>query len=1026
MNLSDLSISRPVLASMMSAALVLFGAIGYTRLSVREFPDVDPPIVSVTTTLRGANPRVMESAVTDILEEELSTVEGLRTLTSSSGEQVSNITLEFNLDRDVESAAQDVRDKVSRVRGRLPQEVIDPVVAKQDADANPFLWLALSGENYSLIQLSDIGDRIVKQRLQTIDGVGQAFIAGERRYSMRVWLSPRELSARGLTVQDVENAIRSRSVEIPAGRIESSNREFSVRSLGELKTPDEFGNLTVSTVGGQPVKLRDLARVELGAEDERSTLRFNGTSSVAVGIVRQSKANLIEVADAIRAELPNIEQALPPGVHLNVGFDQSVFVKRSIDEAKETLILAAILVIVIIFVFLRNLRATIIPGLAIPASIVTTFMVLYVLGFSINNFTLLALILAIGIVVDDAIIVLENAYRHQEELGEDPETAAHEGTREIITAVIATTIALVAVFAPLAFLTGTTGRLFNEFGIALAGAVVISSFVALTLTPMLCAKILRVPKSHGRVYRVLERGFDALAVHYSRGLAAAIRHRWFVVGAAVATIGVAVVTFNSLKREFVPQEDRGWFLGITIAPEGSTVQYTDQYQRQVERILDKTPEVSTYFSVVGFSAVNQGILFVRLKDWKERDRSVEEVIAGLQPQFFGIPGVFAFANNPPAIGFQSPVQFVVRNPDFDSLTFALDTFVTRARQIPGLVNIQTDLRVNKPELTVRYDRDRMEDLGVPVRDVGATLETMLGGRRTSTFTRDNKLYDVIVQMDPKDRATPSDMSDLYVRGQGGELVQLDAVAHVNEGVGPTRLLHFNRVRSFTLSGNLAPGFVLGEAIDSLNALAAEVLPKGSTVALAGESRELDESGTALYFAFVLALVVVYMVLAAQFESLVHPMTVLMAVPLAVTGALVSLWIAGSTLNLYSQIGMILLIGLATKNSILLVEYANQLKARGLDTVAAVVEAGRIRLRPILMTSVATIMGAMPIALGLGAGSASRQPLGYAIVGGVTVSTVLTLFLVPVVYVIFDALLARLPRRARQLDPSPAPRAPEAS
>ncbi|MGE5231731.1 MAG: efflux RND transporter permease subunit, partial [Deltaproteobacteria bacterium] len=508
MKISDISIRRPVFASMVSAALVLFGVIGYSRLAVREYPDVDPPIVSVSTELPGANPQVVESAVTDILEEELSTVQGLRTLSSSSQEGVSNITLEFNLDRDVEAAAQDVRDKVARVRGRLPQDVREPVVAKEEADANPFFWLALSGENYDLLQLSDIGDRLVKQRLQTLPGVGSARIYGERRFSMRVWLSASELAARGLTVQDVQQAIRTRNVEVPAGRIESERREFTVRSLGELKTPAEFARLVVSSQGGQLVKLEDVGRVELGAQDERSELRFNGTPSVAIGVIRQSKANVIDVADAIRAELPKVQQVLPPGVKLQVAFDQSTFVKRSIKEAEETLVLAAGLVVVIIFLFLRNLRATVIPGLAIPASIVSTFAIMYFLGFSINNFTLLALTLAIGIVVDDAIIVLENAYRHQEELGEDPETAARRGTSEIGFAVIATTISLVAVFTPLAFLRGSTGRLFNEFGIAVAGSVVLSGLVALTLTPMLCARILRVPKSHGRVYRRLEAGFD--------------------------------------------------------------------------------------------------------------------------------------------------------------------------------------------------------------------------------------------------------------------------------------------------------------------------------------------------------------------------------------------------------------------------------------------------------------------------------------------------------------------------------------
>ncbi len=1017
MKLSDTAIRRPVLASMMSAALVLFGAIGFLRLPVREFPDIDPPIVSVSTTLRGANPRVMESTVTDILEEELSTIPGLRTLTSTSAEQFSNITLEFTLDRDVEASAQDVRDKVARVRGRLPQEIEEPVVEKQDADAQPFFWLALSGANYSLLQLSDIGDREVKNRLQSLPGVGRAQIFGERRYSMRIWIDPAKLTAHGLTVQDVEAAIRTRNVEIPAGRIESQRREFTVRSLGELKTPDEFANLTVSNQAGQLIKLRDLARVELGPEDDRSTLRFRSTPAVAIGVVRQSKANLIEVSDAIRAELPAIQEALPPGVEIHAAYDGATFVRRSIREAEETLVLAAILVVMIIFVFLRNVRATIIPGLAIPTSIIAAFGLLYFFGFTINNLTLLALILAIGIVVDDAIIVMENAYRHQEELKEDPDTAATNGTREIAFAVIATTVALVAVFSPLAFLRGTTGRLFNEFGIALAGAVVVSSFVALTLTAMLSAKILRVPKSHGAVFNALEAGFQGIAKLYAGSLAWALRHRGLVMAGAAGTVVLAVIVFMSLKREFIPPEDRGFFITITIAPEGASLEYTDGYQQQVEKILSQTDDVEAYFSIVGWGGrVNGGIVFARLIDWDRRTRGVQDVIGEVQPQYFGIPGVFVFANQPPAFGFQSPVQFVVRHPNFDSLGVGMQRLAARARQIPGLINVDTDLRVNKPELTVSYDRDRAEDLGVAIADISSSLQSLLGGRRVSTFTRDSKVYDVMVQLERVERATPSDMRGVHIRGRDGTLVKLDAIARIDEGIGPRQLNHFNRVRSFTLSGNLSPGFTLGEALDSLRAAGAEVLPRGSSLALAGESRELEESGSALYFAFVLALIVVFMVLAAQFESLVHPLTVLMAVPLAVTGALITLLIAGSTINLYSQIGMILLIGLVTKNSILLVEYANQLKAKGLATIEAVLESGRIRLRPILMTSVATISATVPIALGLGAGSASRRPLGYAIVGGMLFSTVLTLYLVPVVYVLLDRVTSRVRRRAPALEP----------
>jgi len=1024
MKLSETSIQRPVLASMISAALVLFGVIGYTRLSVRELPDIDPPIISVSTTLPGANAQVVETAVTDVLEEELSTIQGIRTLSSSSSEENSQITLEFTLDRPVDVAAQDVRDKVSRVRGRLPVDVLEPVIAKEQADAQPFFWLALSSPNYDLMQLSDVADRLVKARLQSLTGVGSAGIFGERRFAMRVWVKPEELSARQLTVQDVEAAIVARNVEIPAGRIESTRREFSVRSLGELKTPREFGELVVASQGGQLIKLKDVANVELGPEDNRSIFRYNGNPAVAIGVVRQSKANLIDVARRIREAIPGIQQTLPAGVKLEIAWDGSVFVTHSINDARLTLLIAAILVVLIIFVFLRNLRATVIPGLAIPASIVSTFAIMYFLGFSINNFTLLALTIAIGIVVDDAIIVLENAYRHQEELHEAPEQAAVNGTNEIGFAVIATTIALVAVFTPLGFLRGSTGRLLSEFGIAVAGAVVISGFVALTLTPMLCAKVLRVPHEHGAVFKALEAGFNAIADRYAKLLQMALRHRGIVVAGTVVTVALAFVFYKSLKQELIPDDDRGFFLVVASGPEGSSLEYTDGYVRQIEQIIGKTPGVQGYFTIIGgFSGgVNQSFVGVIMKDWSERRNTVQQTVGMLFPQLFGIAGVRAFPYAPGALGFSQPVQFVVQHPDFARLTQAMDTFVTAARAIKGLTNVDTDLRVNKPELRVTFDRDRAEDLGVPVRDVAAALQTFLGGRRVSTFTRNDKLYYVMVRLDPSQRATPSDMSGLYLRGRGDQLVQLSALAKVAEGVGPRQINHFNRVPSFTLSGSLIPPFAQGEALDSIDRMARRVLPPGSTTALAGDSREFKESGGALYFAFGVALLVVFMVLASQFESMIHPLTVLLAVPLAVTGALGTLLIAallhrpGGTINLYSEIGMVLLIGLVTKNSILLVEYTNQLKARGLDTVAAVLESGRIRLRPILMTSVSTIMGAIPVMIGVGAGSTSRRPLGYAIVGGILFSTALTLFVVPVAYVLLDRLTARQASRVRVARP----------
>ena len=1014
MNLSDIAIKRPVFASMTSAALVLFGLIGFKQLAVREFPDVDPPIVSVSVSLRGANPQVMESAVTDVLEEQLASLEGLRTMTSNSSEQSSNINLEFNLDRPIEDAAQDVRDIVSRVRGRLPQEIDDPVVNKQDSDARPMMFIGLESSTHDLLQLSDIADRILKPRLQTVPGLARAEIRGERRYAMRIWPSVNALQAHGLTVQDVVNAIQSRNVEIPAGRIESERREFSVRSLGELKTPAEFTDMVVTSEGGQVVKLGDLARVELGPEDDRSLFRFNGRPAVGLSLVRQSKSNLVDVADAVRAAMPELQAALPPGVTASLGYDQSIYVKRSIKEAEETLFIAGGLVVLIIFLFLRNIRATIIPGLAIPASIVATFAVMYALDFSVNNLTLLALTLAIGIVVDDAIIVLENAYRHQEELDDPPEVAAVNGTREIAFAVIATTISLITVFTPLAFLTGSTGRLFREFGIAVAAAVAISGFVALTLTPMLCAKILRVPSKHSQLANTLEYAIKGVTTTYERALALALRHRVVVLATVAVLVAGAVVIFTKLKVEFVPPEDRGQMQISITGPEGATLAFTDQYQKQVEDILNKIPEIDNYTSTVGGGGggggggVNRGQIFVRFVDWSKRERTAQQIIESIRPQLAKIPGVLAFANNPPAFGgYGSAVQYVIRNSNFDSLFAGMQAMLARARQIKGLTNVDTDLRINKPELSVSYDRDRAEDLGVPVRAVAGTMQALLGGQRVSTFTQNNKLYYVMVQLSPQERATPTDMSGLAVRGNNGELIKLDQLAKVTEGVGPRSLSHFGRVRAATLSAGLAPGFTLGEALDSLDRIAKDVLPAGSSTALAGESRELRESGTSLYFAFLLALIVVFMVLASQFESMVHPFTVLMAVPLAITGAVFTLFIAKSSINLYSQIGMILLIGLVAKNSILLVDYTNKLRDKGMETRDALLEAGRVRLRPILMTSVAVVMGAVPIALALGAGSISRRPLGYAIVGGVVFSTALTLFIVPLVYSLVEAARVRV-------------------
>jgi multidrug efflux pump len=911
-----------------------------------------------------------------------------------------------------------VRDKVSRVRGRLPEDVEEPVIAKQEADAFPIMFLSLTSKKYDLMELSDIADREIKPRLQTIPGVSGAPIYGERRFAIRVWLSPAELAARGLTPQDVDSSIRSRSVEIPAGRIESSRREFSVRYLGDMRTPSEFADLTVASGNGQLTKLGEVARVEPGPEEDRSVTRYHQQPAIFIGVVRQSKANVLQVAEGVQKELPGVAAALPPGVELHMAFDGSVFVQRSITEAKETLLITAGLVILIIFLFLATFRATIIPALAIPVSIVGTFAVLGAFGYSVNTLTLLGLILAIGIVVDDAIIVMENAYRHQEELHKDPETAAIDGTKEITTAVIATTISLLAVFSPLLFLTGATGRLFNEFGAAVGGSVLISGVVALTLTPMLSAKILRVAARESRFHHVVGVVLGGITSRYERTLGRALARPFVVIGIGALLTASAYFLFTNLKREFVPPDDRGFFFTFVVAPEGASVEYTDGYLKQLEAIVEKTKDVRSSFGIIGFGGPpSSGFLGTILNDWDERKRSAQDIIGEVQPQFFGVPGVFAFAINPPAFGgFGAPVQFVVQNRDFEALVKGMDTLTAVARTIPGLLNVDTDLRVTKPELVVSLDRDRAEDLGVPAVNIATTLQTLLGGRDVSRFTSENKLYDVILRLDPSERATPSDITGIQVRGKNNSLVPLDAVTRVEERIGPRQLNHFNRVRSFTLSASMAPGFTLGEALDSLNARAAQVLPAGSTIDLAGESREFKESGGALYFAFALAIVFVFMVLAAQYESLLHPFTVLLAVPLAVTGALLALWITKATLNVYSQIGMILLIGLVSKNSILLVTYANQLRLEGHEALEAMREAGRIRLRPILMTSVAATFGALPIALGIGAGATSRRPLGYAIIGGLILSTMLTLFLVPAVFVVFERLRKPSPVRVRELKP----------
>jgi multidrug efflux pump len=1011
MKLSTTSIQRPVFASVMSFTILLFGIIAFTRLPVREYPDIDPPIVSVVTFYRGASPSVVETEITNILEEQFATLEGVKTMTSSSREQGSVITIEFELNRKIDEAANDVRDRVSRVRSRLPQEIDEPVVSKVDANAQPIVWLALSSDRHTGLELTDVADRILKERIQRLSGVGSVIIGGERRYAMRVWLDPLRMAARGLTARDVEAAIRRENAEIPAGRVEGAEREFSVRTRGELSTPDEFAAIIVSRSQDDIVRLRDIADVNVGAEDERTVARYNGQTAVGLGIVKQSKASTVDVAAEVRNALEDLVKLLPAGMRLDVAYDSSNFINESIAEVQETLIIAMCLVVLVVLAFLKSMRATTIPSVAIPISIIGALAVAYFAGFTLNILTLLALVLAIGLVVDDAIVVLENVYRHME-MGKGRWQAAFDGSKEIGFAVVATTVSLVAVFVPLAFLTGSVGRLFNEFGVTLAVAVLISGFVALTLTPMLCSKILK-PLHHtstGWTSRSFDAFFEWLDRAYHRILTGALRHKRWMLGGAVVLVGLSVIIFKLMPSELVPIEDRGIGFGIVIAPEGATLDYTDRYMREVEQRLLVLPERRGLFTAVGLGfggpgRVTNGFLFLGLKPRSERAKTQQQIVQELFPQLISIPGVLAFVINPPSIGGRfssSPVEYVLQAESYEQLNQSVGMMMGEAQKLGYLINLDTDLRLNKPQLDLHIDRERAAGLGVSVADIGSTLETFLGGRRVTNFKRGTKQYDVILQMKSSARSTPDAIREIYVRGTGG-LVQLANVVRVEETLAPKELNHYNRVRSATITANLVPGVSLGQALDDLDRIFAEKLPGGLKREYGGQSLEFKTSSSSLYFMFLMAVVFIYLVLSAQFESFIHPLTILLSVPLAVFGALLTLFVFGQSLNIYSQIGLIMLVGLVTKNAILIVEFANQLRERGKNILDAVVEASTIRLRPILMTSFSTIFGVLPIAIGLGAGSESRRPLGLAVVGGVFLATFLTLLLVPVVYTV----LARL-------------------
>ena len=1007
MKLSEVSIHRPVLAIIMTLVLVLFGLLSFTRLPVRQYPDINAPFVSIQTVYPGASARLVETDVTTVLEEALSGVESVKILTSASREEISVITLEFELSRDLDDAANDVRDRVFGSRRWLPPGIDEPTISKASADAQAIVWLSLYSDRATELELTDYAERHIKDRLAATPGVAAVWVWGARHYAMRIWLDADRLTSRGLTVQDVEAALRNQNVAIPSGRIESHRLEFSVRTRGELQTAEQFNQLIVASRDGYPIRLEDIGRAEIGAEDDRKLVRLNGIPTVGIGVVKQSKANALAVARAAKEAFAEIQPTLPDGMTLTVASDSSTYIERSIHEVYIAMAISMTLVILVIVLFLGSARATLIPAIAIPTSIVSTFLLMDLFGYSINILTLLGLVLAVGLVVDDAIVVLENIHRRIER-GHTPFRAAMEGSREIGFAVLATTVSLVAVFVPLIFLRGATIRLFSELAVALGGAVLLSGFIALTLTPMMGARWLRAaPTRRGPMpswVAWLSYGFTRSVDLYRAGLRRMLRGTSLVLLVIAGLLIAGAALFAATRSELAPMEDSGAFMVTITAPEGATIRYTDHYVRQIESLFADIPEVRSYLTWVATGTkptlVTRAGIWVTLTDWDHRLRTQQDIVAELAPKLAHIPGISAFAINPPAFeqaGTKAPVQFVIGAGSYESLEQSVALVLDRMKTSPIMTNAQSDLNLNKPELDIHVHRNKAADLGVSVADVGRTLETLLGGRMVTTFARDGRDYPVIVKILDRDRVKPSDIGALYVRGNKGELVQLHNLVTVEETVVPSELYHTDKMRSATITAGVASGYTLGEALAFLENVARDVLPPGVRISYGGESRELKEAAGALTATFVLAFLVIYLVLAAQFESFVHPFIILFSVPPAVVGALLTLLIFGGSLNLYSQIGLIMLVGLVSKNAILIVDFANQLRTSGMAVSEAVVEAAALRLRPILMTTLATILGAVPLALASGPGAAGRRQIGYVIVGGMMLSTVFTLFIVPAVY-----------------------------
>jgi multidrug efflux pump len=1017
MSLFELFVRRPVLSTVLSLLVVLVGVVSYTRLTVREYPNIDEPTVSVSTSYRGASAEIIETQVTQILENSIAGIEGIEIISSTSRQERSNISVRFRPDVNPDVAASDVRDRVSRVRGRMPDEIDEPIIAKVEADAQPVMYLSLTSLRHNPLELTDFADRFIADRVQNVTGVAEVRILGQRQYAMRIWLDRARMSAYGITVQEMEAALASQNVEIPSGRIESNDREFTVLSQTSLTTPEQFQQIVVKDVNGFAVRMRDLARVELGAREERNAAWFSGRPSVTIGIVKQATANPLDVSSGIRAALPGITEDLPDGMSINTSYDTSIFIDRSITAVYTTIAEAVVLVVLIIFLFLRSARATLIPLVTIPVSLIGAFSLMYAFGFTVNTLTLLSMVLAIGLVVDDAIVVLENVHRHVEN-GVEPNQAAIRGINEIAFAVIAMTLTLVAVYAPMAFSTGRTGKLFIEFALTLAGAVLVSGFVALTLTPMMCAKLLRHETKHGRLYNLLERAFDAMASGYRRSLRAALSMRPVIVMLALVVAGGSYFFFTGLRSELAPVEDRGTIRTIGVAPEGATLNFTAEYARRVEEHLKRIQEVETYLVIVGFPDVTRAIAFARLKPWEQRQRKQQDIVAEINRSLSQIPGIRLFATNPPSLGGGGangkPVEFVLRSAEpYTQIKTYVDQLLAEVQGNPALANIESNLILDKPQLKVSIDRQRAADLGVGVDVIGRTLETLLGGRQVTRFNMNGEQYDVVIQVEGQDRNTPQALQSIYLMGRGGATVQLSSLVSIEENVAPKELIRFNQLRSATITAVPGPGYSLGDALTVLEQAAAKVLPASVQIDYGGQSREFKQSGSSILIVFLLALFFIYLVLAAQFESFVDPIVIMVSVPLSLTGALAALWFTGGTMNVYSQIGLITLVGLITKHGILILEFTNQLRDEGKEMVEALVEAAELRLRPILMTTGAMVLGALPLALASGAGAESRRQIGWVIVGGMSFGTLLTLFVVPVAY----TYLARK-KRAAHAEPQP--------